>query len=73
MTDLLERAVARARALPPDQQDTLATLLLDEMGAEAGWQRRLDASPDLLARLADEALADLAAGRASDGDPSDRG
>jgi predicted transcriptional regulator len=28
MTKLLERAIAQARALPPDEQDTLAAVLL---------------------------------------------
>ena len=72
MTALLDRAVSRARRLLPEQQDALGAILLEEMEAEAAWDPRFEASQDLLGRLADEALADVAAGRACDGDRSDQ-
>ena len=64
VTPLLDLAVARARELSPDQQDTLASLLLEEVGSEAAWDRSLAGSQDLLARLADEAAAERAAAAA---------
>ena len=72
MTTILDRAVSKARKLHPEQQDALGAILLEEMETEAAWDRRFEASQDLLGRLADEALTDVAAGRAHDGDPSDR-
>ena len=34
MTKLLDKAIAEVRKLPPSRQDRLATLILDEIGAE---------------------------------------
>jgi predicted transcriptional regulator len=41
MTKPLEKAVAQARSLPPEEQDTLAAVLLAMTGEEAG-NARLD-------------------------------
>ena len=72
MTKLLDRAVARARELPADQQDALAAVLLEEIEADAAWDRRYAASQDLLGTLAASALADAAAGNVSEDDPGSR-
>jgi len=66
MTALLERAVAKARTLPDDQQDAIAALLLDEMEAD-DWDRRIEADAlagrlDAIGRAADD---DFDAGRAT--------
>jgi hypothetical protein len=50
-------------------QDRIAGWLQSEIVSEEGWTRRFAQSQDLLNALADEALADLAAGRATDLDP----
>lgn len=71
MTAILDRAVARARKLRPEQQDALGTLLLEEIEADGAWDDRLAASQELLARLADRALAEVARGEVRDGDPSE--
>jgi hypothetical protein len=73
MTKLLDAAVARARALPAESQDALATLLLDEIERDAAWDARFRRSPTLLAELAAEARREAAAGEVSEGDPSDQG
>ena len=58
MTPLLEKAFAEAAKLSPEDQDTFARWILEELEDEARWQQAFDQSADLLARLADEALAD---------------
>ncbi len=49
MTDLLEQAVERVRALPPDQQDELARVLLRLAGdEEAVYQLSAEEEADLI-------------------------
>jgi len=71
MTQLLERAFQRAQELPQADQDIVASLILEEIESEGGWQERFDSSQVLLAKLAQEALDDLRAGRARDLMPDD--
>lgn len=37
MTELLQQAIAQIELLPPDQQDYIATLVLDELKDEQRW------------------------------------
>ena len=53
MTTLLEQALAEVHKLPPDQQDAIAALILEELTDEQEWNRAFDQSQDALARLAD--------------------
>lgn len=69
MTRSLTAAIERLEALPPDEQDRVATWLLDELTDEAKWAEQFAASQDLLAELGKEALADHAAGRTRPLDP----
>ncbi len=69
MTELLEKAFAEARKLTRREQDALAALILEELASEERWQKAFAASPDLLARLADEALAEHRAGQTQELDP----
>jgi hypothetical protein len=62
MNKLLERAVLAASQLPEDEQETIASLILEEMAAEQGWQERFARSGDKLAELARKARAQHAAG-----------
>lgn len=62
MTGTLEHAVALARDLPPERQDSLAALMLAEMESERRWDAQFAAGPDLLARLAGGALAEFERG-----------
>ena len=57
-TQLLERAFAQAAKLPEREQDALAALVLEEMEAEKAWDDAFARSQDLLAQMAEEALAE---------------
>jgi hypothetical protein len=62
MTQLLERAFTEASRLPETEQDAVASFLLAELDSERRWAHAFGSSQDQLARLADEALRELAAG-----------
>ncbi|MGC2237211.1 MAG: hypothetical protein WA584_13685 [Pyrinomonadaceae bacterium] len=63
MTELLEKAFAKASELPQDEQDLLAQSLLDDLAAEEKWDEAFANSQDALSSLADEALAEHRAGK----------
>ena len=63
MTELLEQAFAEAAKLPPAEQDALARWVLEELRAEQRWDQAFAGSADVLAQLADDALAEHRAGR----------
>ena len=69
MTQLLEKAFAAAARLPAEDQDALARALLSDLASERAIDERLSATPDALARLADEALAEHRSGRTEPLDP----
>ena len=75
MTALLEQAVAQARRLPEDQQDAIASRILEEIEDEARWVETVarPESHDLLARMAAEAMAEHRAGHTRDLDPDTLG
>jgi len=58
MTDLLEKAFAKASKLSPEQQDAVAQWLLKEMESETRWDRTFANSQDALSKLGAEALAE---------------
>ena len=68
MTELLERALEQVRQLP-EEQDAIAAVFLDELQSEQRWQAALARSPDQLAALAAEALAEFRAGKTRALDP----
>jgi hypothetical protein len=70
MTQILESAIAKLATLPEADQERMAKWLLAELASEEGWQQRFEQSGDVLGRMADEALGDLAAGRTTEIDPS---
>jgi urease gamma subunit len=69
LTKLLEAAFAAAAKLTPEDQDSLAAAILEEVAAEARWTGAFHRAPDALARLADEALDEHRAGRTEPLDP----
>ena len=69
MTTLFQQAVDKALRLPPAEQDSLAQLLLAEMESERKWDELFARSPDVLERLANEALAENEAGLTQELDP----
>lgn len=62
MTRVHEAALAEVAKLPPDEQDVLATLLLDEIKSKQRWANSLARSQALLESLADVALSEFKAG-----------
>jgi len=71
MTRALDAAIAKLATLPADEQDRIAQWLLDELRDEERWARQFSASQDTLSKLAAEARADRAAGRATELDPDE--
>lgn len=71
MTQLLERAFEKASKLPDDVQDSLATLMLEELDSERYWDKVFASSPEVLSSLAAEALAEHRAGKTKPLDPRD--
>ena len=69
MTELLKDAFAKASELPAAEQDVLASRLLAELAEEDEFDCAIAASPDKLARLAREALAEHRAGHTEELDP----
>lgn len=65
MTELLEQAIAQLKTLPTDKQDEIATLILEELEEEQRWDGSFARSPDLLAKLAAEAIQEVYRMRAS--------
>jgi len=69
MTRTLDAAIAKLATLPPDEQDRVGQWLLDELADDERWMQKFGASQDVLSKLAAEARAVRAAGRATDVDP----
>lgn len=63
MTQALSDAIAKAAKLPDEEQDVLATILLEEIQSEARWQSLFSDSASLLEAMAAEAIQDLESGR----------
>ena len=69
MTRALDTAIAKLASLPSEEQDRIAQWLLDELRDEDHWAGQFSASQDALSKLAAEARAERAAGRATELDP----
>ena len=63
MTYALTSAVAVAAKLPPEEQDALAAILLEEIASERRWSESFSKSEAALESLASEAIADFKGGR----------
>jgi hypothetical protein len=63
MTELLEQAIAKLKGQSIDQQDAIAALILEELEEERRWNESFARSPDLLARLAAEAMDEYRGGK----------
>jgi hypothetical protein len=70
MTELLKKAFDEASKLPTDQQDAIASLLLEELKSDRHWGQTFDRTQDALEKLADEAIRDHRAGKTDKLDPS---
>jgi hypothetical protein len=69
MTEQLDQVIARLKALPTDKQDAIATLILEELEDDQRWDELFARSPDLLAKLAAEAMTEYRAGKTQELDP----
>ena len=69
MTSALKKAFDLASRLSEPEQDALAAAVLDELAAEARWERRLRDTSSALEQLADEALAEHRRGETQPLDP----
>jgi hypothetical protein len=56
MSSLLDRALEKVVALPPDEQDAIATQILASLADEEAWKRRFVEKRDVIRRMAQEAL-----------------
>ena len=64
MTQLLEQALSQVAKLPPSEQDAVAAIvIIEELASKQRWTDSFARSQDLLAKLAEKALADHDAGR----------
>lgn len=63
MTELLRQAIAEISKLSDEQQDAIATLIMEELEDEAKWDATFANSQDLLADLAAEAMAEYNSGQ----------
>jgi hypothetical protein len=64
-----QASIAKLAVLPPEEQDRIGRWLLDELEDEDLWARQFSTSQEALSKLAAEARADRAAGRATELDP----
>ena len=62
MTNLLEKALKRVGALPQDEQDAIASQILDSLADEEAWKKRFAEKRDVIRRLAQQALEEDARG-----------
>ena len=56
MTTLPEDALRKVAALPQDEQDAIASQIIETLRDEAAWKEKLARNPEKLRRLAGEAL-----------------
>lgn len=69
MTQLLKKAFTKASSLPEREQNTIATIILEELDSEFRWENAFANFQAELAKLADEALAEHRVGRTQLLDP----
>ena len=56
MSTLLEKAMEKVSALPPDEQDAIASQILASLADEEAWKQRFAEKRDVIRRMAREAL-----------------
>ena len=62
MTQLLEKALIAVYKLPPEKQDAIAAVILEELEDDQRWDEAFAASEDKLAQLAQKVRTDIKAG-----------
>lgn len=71
MTKLLDKAIKALEELPADEQDAMASLILDELTDEGRWNASFARSRDKLLLVARGVREEIARGEVFDFDPSD--
>ena len=66
MTNLLQEAFRQASALPDEQQEVLAAIVLEEIAAQKQRQEAFADSQAILAKKAEEVLEDERRGETQD-------
>lgn len=56
MSTLLEKAIEKVGSLPADEQDAIASQILESLADEEAWKKRFAEKRDVNRRLAREAL-----------------
>ncbi len=69
MTQLLEKVLCEVYKLPPEQQDAIATIILEELEDERRWDKAFAESQEILSKMASEALEEHRRGKTQDLDP----
>lgn len=69
MTEMLDAAVAKLAALPPEEQNRIAQWLLEELPEDELWTQRFSESQDALRKLAAETREMRAAGHTTELSP----
>jgi hypothetical protein len=72
MNKLLEKAFAEASRLTEDEQETIASLIIEEIEAERGWEQRFANSQDQLGQLVRKARKEVEHGDVLPFDPATR-
>jgi hypothetical protein len=62
MSTLLEKALEKVVVLRQDEQDAIASQILDSLADEEAWKLRFAAKRDVIRRMAQEALEEDARG-----------
>ena len=63
MTQLLEKVLTEVHKLPPEKQDAIAAVILEELEDAQLWDKAFSESQDKLAELAQKVRTDIKAGR----------
>lgn len=63
MTMLLDKAIAAVQQLPPEQQDAIASRILEELADDHQWDAAFAQSQATLTQLATKARADIRGGK----------
>jgi hypothetical protein len=69
MTELLEQAITKLKTMSASEQDSIATMILEELEDDLRWDESFSSSPDILAQLAATAMAEHHAGKTQELNP----
>ena len=72
MNKILEKALAKVALLPDDEQQTIASLILEEIQSERDWVHRFATTQDQLGELTRRAREEVTCGDVVPYDPSNR-